>query len=93
MVTPAVFARYPTPADLGRADPAELEGLIHSTGFFRSKARSLIGLGPALDERFGGEVPPAIEDLVTVARAWAARRRTWCAAWASACPVCRSTPT
>jgi len=66
MVTPAVFARYPTPGDLGRADPDELEALIHSTGFFRSKARSLIGLGRVLDERFGGEVPQAIEDLVTV---------------------------
>jgi endonuclease III len=66
MVTPAVFARYPTPGDLGRADPGELEALIHSTGFFRSKARSLIGLGRALDERFGGEVPQPIEELVTV---------------------------
>jgi endonuclease-3 len=66
MVTPAVFARYPLPADLGHADPDELETLIHSTGFFRSKARSLMGLGRALDERFGGEVPTAIEDLVTV---------------------------
>ncbi len=66
MVTPAVFARYPSPADLGHADPEELETIIHSTGFFRSKARSLIGLGTALDERFGGEVPQAIEDLVTV---------------------------
>jgi endonuclease III len=66
MVTPAVFARYPTPADLGHADPDELEALIHSTGFFRSKAKSLMGLGGALDERFGGEVPTAMEDLVTV---------------------------
>jgi endonuclease-3 len=66
MVTPKVFARYPTPADLGHADPGELEELIHSTGFFRSKARSLIGLGLALDERFGGEVPQAIEDLVSL---------------------------
>jgi endonuclease-3 len=66
MVTPKVFARYPTPADLGDADPDALETLIHSTGFFRSKARSLMGLGRALDERFGGEVPVAIEDLVTL---------------------------
>ena len=66
MVTPGVFARYPTAADLGAADPAELEQLIHSTGFFRSKAKSLIGLGRALDERFAGEVPPRMEDLVTV---------------------------
>jgi endonuclease-3 len=66
MVVPSVFERYPAPADLAAADPGELEQLIHSTGFFRSKAKSLIGLGRALDERFGGEVPVAIEDLVTV---------------------------
>lgn len=66
LVTPRVFERYPGPADLGHADPAELENLIHSTGFFRSKAKSLMGLGAALDERFAGTVPPAIEDLVTL---------------------------
>lgn len=66
MVTPAVFARYPTADDLGHADPAELEEMIRSTGFYRNKAKSLIGLGEALAERFGGEVPPRIEDLVTV---------------------------
>jgi endonuclease-3 len=65
-VTPSVFARYPAPADLAEADPAELEALIHSTGFFRSKAKSLIGLGAALAERFGGEVPTSLADLVTV---------------------------
>jgi endonuclease-3 len=66
LVTPRVFERYPTPADLGHADPGELETLIHSTGFFRSKARSLMGLGAALDERFGGIVPHTIEELVTL---------------------------
>jgi endonuclease-3 len=66
MVTPKVFVRYPTPADLGHADPAELEDLIRSTGFFHNKAKSLMGLGHALDERFGGEVPPRMADLVTV---------------------------
>lgn len=65
-VTPELFARYPTPADLGAADPNELEGIIHSTGFFRSKARSLMGLGRELDERFGGQVPTALEDLITL---------------------------
>ncbi len=65
-VTPAVFARYPEPADLAAADPDELEKLIHSTGFFRSKAKNLIGLGKALDERFGGEVPENIVDLVSL---------------------------
>jgi endonuclease-3 len=56
-VTPALFAKYPTPDRLARAFPAELEALIHSTGFFRNKARNLIGLGQALMERHGGEVP------------------------------------
>jgi endonuclease-3 len=67
-VTPAVFQRYPTPAALAgaAADPSELEQLIHPTGFFRQKARSLIGLGAALEERFDGEVPTALEDLVTL---------------------------
>ena len=66
MVTPAVFARYPKPEDLASADPGELEVLINSTGFFRSKARSLIGMATGLVERFGGEVPVPIEDLVTL---------------------------
>ena len=65
-VTPAVFARYPTPADLAHADPADVEELVHRTGFFRSKTRSLIGMAAALEERFDGEVPRALEDLVTL---------------------------
>ena len=65
-VTPALFARYPNVADLAAANPLELEDLIHSTGFFRSKAKNLIGMGTTLDERFGGEVPTALEDLVTL---------------------------
>lgn len=66
MVTPALFLRYPAPADLAAADPSELETLIHSTGFFRQKAKSLIGMARAVEERFGGEVPHAMEDLVTL---------------------------
>jgi endonuclease-3 len=66
LVTPAVFRRYPDPAALAAAEPAELEVIIHSTGFFRSKAKNLIGLGRALDERFDGKVPEALEDLVTL---------------------------
>jgi endonuclease-3 len=66
LVTPTLFARYPTPADLAHAEPAELEELIRTTGFFRSKAKSLIGMAAAVDERFGGEVPTRMEDLVTV---------------------------
>ncbi|HET7719485.1 MAG TPA: endonuclease III [Acidimicrobiales bacterium] len=65
-VTPALFARYPTPADLAAADPAEVEKLIHPTGFFRAKTRSLLGMAAALEDRFGGRVPPAMEDLVTL---------------------------
>jgi endonuclease III len=63
-VTPAVFERYPTPDALAAADPGELEELIRPTGFFRNKTRSLLGMAAALVERFGGEVPPAMEDLV-----------------------------
>ncbi len=65
-VTPALFARYPDAAAYAGADPEELEGLIRPTGFFRAKARSLQGIGRALVERFGGEVPPRLEDLVTL---------------------------
>jgi endonuclease-3 len=66
MVTPAVFAKYPRPADLAVADPAELETIIQSTGFFRNKTRSLIGMASALVDRFGGEVPHKLSDLVTL---------------------------
>lgn len=65
-VTPGVFARYPTPADLAAAEPGELEAIIHSTGFFRAKARSLVGMARALEDRYGGEVPSAMRDLVTI---------------------------
>lgn len=65
-VTPALFERYPVAADLAAAEPAELEELIRSTGFFRSKARSLMGLARDVDQRFGGEVPEAMEDLVSL---------------------------
>jgi endonuclease-3 len=65
-VTPALFARYPSPGDLAEANPAEVEELIHATGFFRQKTKSLLGMAHALDERFGGEVPMELEDLVTL---------------------------
>jgi endonuclease III len=65
-VTPTLFAKYPTAADYAGADRAELEQMIHSTGFFRAKTNSLIGLGQALVERYGGEVPPRLQDLVTL---------------------------
>jgi endonuclease-3 len=65
-VTPALFERYPTAADLAAANPSDVEALIHPTGFFRNKTKSLIGMAQALEERFGGEVPGTLEELVTV---------------------------
>ena len=64
MVTPEVFRRWPTPADLAKAAPEEVESVIFPTGFYRNKTKSLIGLGQTLEEKYGGEVPTAIEDLV-----------------------------
>jgi endonuclease III len=64
MVTPALFRRFPTPAALAAAPPAELEAIIRSTGFFRAKARSLIGCARALSEQHGGKVPRTIGELV-----------------------------
>jgi endonuclease-3 len=66
MVTPQLFERYPAPADLANADPANVEEIVKSTGFFRSKTKSLIGMASALVERFDGEVPTELDDLVTV---------------------------
>ncbi|MGX8907385.1 endonuclease III [Streptomyces netropsis] len=64
--TPALFAAYPTPEDMAAADPETLEQLIRPTGFFRAKARSLLGISAALHERFDDEVPGRIEDLVSL---------------------------
>ncbi|WP_238436640.1 MULTISPECIES: endonuclease III [unclassified Frankia] len=65
-VTPTVFARYPVAAAYAGADRAELETILRPTGFFRAKANSVIGLGAALVDRFGGEVPRTLEELVTL---------------------------
>ena len=65
-VTPELFRRWPAPPDLAGADEGELEAVIHSTGFFRQKAKSLLGMARAVVERYGGEVPHRIEDLVTL---------------------------
>ncbi|MER6103007.1 endonuclease III [Streptomyces sp. NPDC001832] len=64
--TPALFAAYPTPEDMAAAVPEEMEELIRPTGFFRAKAKALIGLSAALRDRFGGEVPGRLADLVTL---------------------------
>ena len=61
-----LFARYQSAADYAAADRAEMEKIIQSTGFFRAKTNSLIGLGQALCERFGGQVPGKLADLVTL---------------------------
>jgi endonuclease-3 len=66
LVTPALFRRYPSAADYAGAERAELEEYIHATGFFRNKTTSLIKLGQALVERFDGEVPHTLAELVTL---------------------------
>jgi endonuclease-3 len=66
LVTPALFQRYPDAAPFAAADRAEVEELIRSTGVFRQKANALITLCAELVERFGGEVPARLDDLVTL---------------------------
>ena len=63
MVTPVLFSRYPTPFELARANPSEVEEIIKSTGFFRNKTKSLIGMAQALVADYGGEVPRTMEEL------------------------------
>ncbi len=65
-VTPVLFARYRTAADYAAADRDDVEKIIMSTGFFRAKTNSIIGLGQALCDRYGGEVPGRLKDLVTL---------------------------
>lgn len=66
MVTPGLFAAYPTPEALADARIEDLEDRIRSTGFFHSKAKSLVGMARAVTERFGGEVPTSMEDLTSL---------------------------
>ena len=66
LVTPVLFAKYRTAADYAAADRSEVEQIVQSTGFFRAKTTSLLGLGQALCDRFGGEVPGRLKDLVTL---------------------------
>jgi endonuclease-3 len=65
-VTPVLFSRYPTPEALAGADPAELETILRPTGFFRSKARSVLGLAAAVVERHDGEVPGSMAELTAL---------------------------
>jgi endonuclease-3 len=64
MVTPTLFAKYPNAAALAAADPAAVEEIIKSTGFFRAKTKSLIGMATAVDATHGGEIPRNMDDLV-----------------------------
>ena len=64
MVTPTLFAKYPTVSDYATADPSEMEGIIRSTGFFRAKTNSIIGMARSVEEHHGGVVPKRLQDLV-----------------------------
>ncbi len=65
-VTPALFARFPTSEDLAHADPTEVEELVFATGFYKAKTRSLLGMANRLVDVYGGEVPGAMADLVSL---------------------------
>ena len=64
MVTPALFEAYPSVEELADARPEELEEMIRSTGFFRNKAKSLIGMATGVSEKHGGELPRSMDELV-----------------------------
>jgi len=66
VVTPVLFGRFPAVGDLAVADPAEVESIVRSTGFFRAKTASLVAMAAGIVERFGGAVPVALEELVTL---------------------------
>jgi endonuclease III len=92
LVTPHLFARYPDPEALAHAELGELEEIIRSTGFYKNKAKSLVGMANALIDRYGGEVPRSMRDWVTVPgvgrkTANVVRR------WPRICQACRSTRT
>ncbi len=65
-VTPALFKRYRTPLEFARAKPEELEPLIRTTGFYKSKAKNLVACGRAVSERFNGQVPSTMEELISI---------------------------
>ncbi len=65
-VTPALFRRYPVPEELAKARLADVEELIRSTGFFKSKAKNIVACSQALTERFSGKVPDSLDELVTL---------------------------
>ena len=65
-ITPKLFDRFPTAEDLAHADPAEVEQLVFASGFYKAKTRSIVGMANRLVEHYGGEVPGAMEDLVSL---------------------------
>ncbi|HEU5352499.1 MAG TPA: endonuclease III [Terracidiphilus sp.] len=66
MVTPELFRRFPTPAAMARAKQSEIEALIRTTGFFRNKAKSIVGAAKKVTEEFGGKVPQTLAELTTI---------------------------
>src|ERR1700734_1125691 len=66
MVTPTLFRRFPTPAAMAKASLPEIEEIIRTTGFYHNKAKSISGAAKAVVERFGGQVPRTMEELLTV---------------------------
>jgi endonuclease-3 len=66
MVTPALFKEYPTPVSLAKIEPEELEPIIRTTGFFRNKAKNLVGAARRIVEQFGGRVPEQMDELLSL---------------------------
>lgn len=66
LVTPELFSRYPTPADLAAAPTEDVERVVHSTGFYRNKARNIIAAAATIERDYGGEVPSKMDELVTI---------------------------
>ena len=66
LVTPELFSRYPTPADLAAAPTSEVERIVHSTGFYRNKAKNIVAAAATIEREFGGEVPSTMDELVTI---------------------------
>jgi endonuclease-3 len=65
-VTPRLFSRYPTPAALAQADLADVEAIVHPTGFFRQKAKNIVNMARRVVEAFDGEIPRTMEEMVTL---------------------------
>jgi len=66
MVTPELFRRFPSPAAMSKASQPEIEELIRTTGFYRNKAKSILGAAKKVSEEFGGQVPQTLAELITI---------------------------